>query len=269
MDYNFHAIKRNDNIIKAFTKNLNVNYINTYKDLNHITDNYPVIFRSMAQRKLVGLCKKQNRDYYYIDSGYIGNDNLSIKQWHRVVKNNMQHCCVNYNMPSKRFDNITSLHPHLKFNNWKKTGRSILVVTPSEKPCKFYGIDKNGWLEQTLRTLQKYTDRNIIIRDKMPRAQRISNPLRLQIEQEDIYSVVTYNSVAAIEAICAGIPVFTSALTAADDFCLKDLKNIESPLYADKEKVVKWQHWLAHCQYNFAELQSGVAFKMIKDFELS
>ena len=268
MNYNFYAIKYNDKITRAFAQTLKVNFVNSYRDLKENTDKLPVIFRSMAQRKLVSLCEAQGRDYYYIDTGYIGNDSLLSKRWYRVVKNNMQHACVNYNMPSTRFNNLTDSQPYLRFNGWKKQGKNILIVTPSEKPCKFYNIDKGKWLSDTIDTLKKYSDRNIIIREKEPRKNRMSRPLRVQLQQDDIYAVVTYNSIAAVEAICEGVPAFTSVHTVANDLCEKDLTKIESPLYEDNEKVEKWQHWLAYCQYKFGELQNGRAYKIIEDLEI-
>ena len=90
-----------------------------------------------------------------------------------------------------------------------------------------------------------------------------------QLSEDNIFALVTYNSIAAIEAIGFGIPAFASAPNAAHDLCSKDITNIEMPYYADKQKVEKWQHWLAYCQYSITEMQVGKAFKILQDYNLS
>ena len=263
-----YAINPNDDIIKNLEYSTRLTYINSHRYLEKCQDREPVIFRGMAKRKTVNICKEQGRDFYYIDTGYLGNIQTTKKDFHRIVKNNVQHMHVNYNMPSIRFDKLVERYRYLEFKNWKKNGKAILVVVPSEKPCKFYGVDKTLWLEQTLSLLKKYTDRPIIVREKQSRNVRADNHLYKQLVTDDIFAVVTYNSIAAVEAIGFGIPAFTAADTAANDFCSKDLSKIEEPYYADTEKIKKWQHWLAYCQYTVIELQTGRAMRIIEDYNL-
>ena len=261
-----YAINSNDEYVKLLASTRHPTYIETYKDLKDKPLAIPVIFRSMAQRKTVNLCKQQGRDYYYIDTGYL--EISRYKKWHRVVKNGVQHSNIRYNIPTDRFERLSNLKSELKFPGWKKNGRSILIVTPSEKPCKFYGIQKDEWVNTTLQTLKQYTDRSIIIRNKISRQERIKNTIYHQIQNDDIFAVVTYNSIAAIEAIGYGIPAFTTTPTAADEFCLKDFTRIENPLYEDEEKIEKWQHWLAYCQYTVDEMRNGTVFKLIEEYDL-
>lgn len=262
------ALDENDEIVKCLATPVDARFINTYKNLRNEDYSDPVIFRSMAQRKTVALCETQGRDYYYIDTGYIGNLDKR-KNWHRVVKNGMQHSKVNYDLSNDRFKFIATDKPYLPFAKWKKFGGPILIVTPSEKPCSFYGINRDEWVTNTVAQLKLYTDRPIIIRDKGLRRERIGgNSIYQQFEQDKIYAVVTYNSIAATEAIGFGIPAFTAAPGAADAFCLKDLSKIESPLYADVMQVRCWQHWLAYCQYTPREMLDGTVFKLIKEYDL-
>ena len=87
--------------------------------------------------------------------------------------------------------------------------------------------------------------------------------------REKIYAVVTYQSIAAIESVCVGVPAFTTQKTAADSVTLKDLSKIESPLYADPMQVKKWQHWLAYCQYHWKELGTGEAWRIMQRYGLT
>lgn len=262
------AIDSDDSIVKCLAEGSDAEFIPNYKSLKNIDSNIPVIFRSMTQRKTVQICESQNRDYYYIDTGYIGNLEKR-KNWHRIVKNGMQHSVPRYDLPSDRFDKITNGKDYLTFPGWKKKGSAILVVTPSDKPCLFYGINRDQWVKETLQTLKENTNRPIIIRDKGLRRERIGkNSIYHQLENDNIFAVVTYNSIAATEAIGFGIPVFTLAPNVADKFCKKDLTEIENPLYSDPEMIIKWQHWLGYCQYTPDEMLDGTAMKLIKEYDL-
>ena len=261
-----YAINKNDEYVGFLARTRNPTFIKTYKELKDKPVDIPVIFRSMAQRKTVSLCNQQNRNYYYIDTGYLGISHY--KKWHRVVKNGVQHSDIKYDMPFDRFRSLSNSKSYLKFSRWKKNGKSILLVTPSEKPCKFYGIQKEEWVNTTLQTLKQHTDRPIIIRDKDTRQERLKNTIYHQLQDDDIFAVVTYNSIAAVEAIGFGIPAFTATPTAADNFCLKDLTRIETPVYEDREKIEKWQHWLAYCQYTIEEMKNGTVFKLIEEYNL-
>lgn len=264
----YYALDKADSIVKCLTENLNIDFLDSYKSLNNISDNNPLIFRGMTQRKTVTTCEMQNRDYYYIDTGYIGNMQKR-KDWHRVVRNGMQHSRPNYNMSCDRFNKICQGKEYLKFPGWKKDGRSILLVTPSEKPCRFYGISRDTWVNNTLEQLKNYTDRPVIIRDKALRRDRVgSGSIYNQMSDDNVYAVVTYNSIAATEAIGFGIPAFTLAPNAADPFCLKDLSKIESPYYADETQVIKWQHWLGYCQYTASEMVDNTVFDLIREHNL-
>lgn len=263
------ALDSKDSIVEPLAKSVNATFIDGYKNLTNYPSESPVIFRSMAQRKTVEACERQNRPYYYIDTGYIGNMQKR-KDWHRVVPNGMQHSNINWTLPSDRFDRIAETKQYLKFPGWKKKGKHILVVTPSEKPCKFYGINRDIWVNQTIKEIKKHTDRPIIIRDKTIRRDRVGDgSIYNQLEEDDIYTVVTYNSIAATEAIGFGIPCFTLAPNAADYFCEKDLSKIETPKYDDGDKVEKWQHWIAYCQYLPKEMLDGTAFRMLREYNLS
>lgn len=264
----FLVLDNTDAILKPVAESIDAEFVPNWKDLNNYPIDMPVIFRGMAGRKIVALCEKQNRPYYYIDTGYIGNMQKR-KDWHRMVLSGMQHSDINWNMSDDRFKIISTNKEYLNFPGWKKDGRSILVVTPSEKPCKFYGINRDEFVNNTLETLAKHTDRPVIVRDKVNRRDRVGAGSIYNQLDDDIFAVVTYNSIAATEAIGYGIPCFTLAPNAADEFCEKNLASIETPMYADKDKIKKWQHWLGYCQYRPQEMTDGIAMQIIKDYNIS
>lgn len=132
----------------------------------------PIVLRGILKHKIMKKCWEDKRDFYYMDSGYLGNYKSPInpngwKWFHRIVKNDLQHNTI-IDRPSDRWEKLK-----YKIPNWKKDGKNILVVMPSEKPAKFYGIDMQQWREQVIDTIKQHTDRPIVVREKADRPTRI------------------------------------------------------------------------------------------------
>lgn len=229
----------------------------------------PLAFRSLTRRKLIYKLWKENRDFYYIDTGYIGNLGKR-KEYHRIVKNNVQHLTGIKDVPADRYLDICKIKPYMQYRGRKNlNGIPILIVTPSEKPCKFYNIDRDIWVQETIQQIKTYTDRPIIIRDKPLRRERIGEgSIYQQFKEENVWALVTYNSIAAIEALHYGIPAFTLAPNAAQFLASDDLSTIEKPFYPTEDKVFKFLHYLSYCQYTPVEMRDGTAMSIQKDFGL-
>src|SRR6056300_790899 len=105
MKTNHLAIDTEDVILASWTKGINAKYIDGFKALGDYPIDQPVSFRGMTGRKIVEACEKQGRDYYYVDTGYLGNREKR-KIYHRVVKNGMQHSKVIWDLPPDRWNNL-------------------------------------------------------------------------------------------------------------------------------------------------------------------
>jgi hypothetical protein len=238
------------------------------------TDNFvyesstdPIVLRGILKHKIMKQCWEDNRMFYYMDTGYFGNEKTASnpngwKYWHRIVKNDLQHGEI-ISRPDDRFRKFNK-----KFTPWKKSGRKILVAAPDEKPCKFYGVTKDEWVEQTVIEIKKYTDRPVEVRERAPkRIDRIANDTLQQALDNDVFALVTFNSVAAIESVFYGIPAFTLApANAASPVSLQDLSQIENPYYADQDKLYSWGCHLAYGQFHIDELKNGSAKSMLKEW---
>jgi hypothetical protein len=255
----------------CLSKNKSDEYINMFAtgaklpiyDYDNYPDNKDILIRSMGKRKLIKQCWQDNKTFYYMDSGYIGNyksksNPLGWKIWHRIVKNDVQHSKI-IDRPEDRWKRLD--YPIEK----RKQGKHILLVTPSEKPCKFYGIDKDKWISETIDQIKLHTDRPIIVRDKAPRPQRITRTIFEDLN--NCHAMVTYQSIAAIESVLYGVPAFTLAPTAADPVCDKDLSLIENPTSQDIDKLYKWACHLAYGQFHIDELKNGNAYRILKGYE--
>jgi hypothetical protein len=226
----------------------------------------PLVLRGILKHKIMKRCWNDGRDFYYVDSGYFGNQKsqsnpMGWKYWHRVVKNNLQHNEI-VNRPGDRWERFKQ-----KIEPWKKDGRSILVAAPDEKPCKFYGITKDEWVKQTVETIKQHTDRPVIVRERAPnRIDRIQNSTLKQALDNDVFALVTFNSVAATESVLYGIPAFTLAPSnAAKPVTLQDLTKIDTPYYPDTDKRYAWASHLAYGQFHVSELKDGTAYRMLQE----
>jgi hypothetical protein len=251
----------------CLSKNLSDEYVNMFAqgaklpiyDYDHNYGNGTILIRSMGKKKLIHECWNKKHTFYYMDSGYVGNYKSSSnpngwKLWHRIVKNDVQHNEI-VDRPDDRWRRLD--YPILK----RKSGTHILLVTPSEKPCKFYGIDRDTWVNETVTEIKKYTDRPILIRDKAVRQQRIIRTIFEDLK--NCHALVTYQSIAAVESVLYGIPAFTLAPTAADPVCDKDVSLIECPTHQDEHKIYKWACHLAYGQFHVDEFKDGSAYRIL------
>jgi len=259
------------------SKNGEDHYINNfargsgYRPINSDNFDYdsskdPIVLRGILKKKIIQKCWEDGRDFYYVDTGYFGNEVTSSnpngwKYWHRIVRNNLQHDQI-ITRSGDRFK-----HFNKKFMPWKKDGRKILIAAPDEKPCKFYGIDKDTWISSTIQTISTYTDRPIVVRERAKlRSDRITTNTLEEALNDDVFALVTFNSIAAVESVFHGIPVFTLAPTnAASPMGSKDLSQIENPKYPSDDERYAWGCHLAYGQFHVTEMNNGTALKMLKD----
>jgi hypothetical protein len=251
----------------CLSKNLSDEYINMFaqganlpiQDYDSDVGVNTILIRGMGKKRLIHQCWETKHPFYFMDSGYVGNYKSASnphgwKLWHRIVKNNVQHDVV-INRPDDRWRKL-----NYTIEN-RKAGTHILLVTPSEKPCKFYGIDRDTWVNNTIAEIKKHTDRPIIIRDKAVRQQRITKTIFEDLN--NCHALVTYQSIAAIESVLYGVPAFTLAPTAADPVCDKDLTLIENPTVQDKDAIYQWACHLAYGQFHIDELKNGTAYRIL------
>ena len=235
-------------------------------EFNYSDSTDPLVFRGILKKRIIKQCWEDNRDFYYMDTGYFGNEITrenpnGFKLWHRIVKNNLQHNEI-ITRPDDRWKKFgKKLHP------WKKSGRKIIIAKPDGKPCKFYDINLEEWTENVISTIKKYTDRPIEIRERAPNRidRTVSNTLKEALD-DDVFALVTYNSVAATEAVMYGIPAFTLAPSnAAIPVTSQDLSKIDTPYYPTQDKMYAWASHLAYGQFHMQELKTGNAKKLLEE----
>jgi lipopolysaccharide biosynthesis glycosyltransferase len=219
----------------------------------------PVVFRGITKSKHMRACLETGRTFYYIDTGYFGNGRKKL--YHRITKNAMQNVGPIINRPRDRLA-ATGYQPR-KF----RTGRNILVCPPSAKAMECFGLNLQEWITAVVKEIQKYTDRPIIIREKASRRERTAvDTIEMALER-DVHCLVTYNSIAATEAVLLGKPAFTLGPNAAHSVSSNDLAQLENPYIPTLDEVEEWAAHLAYAQFTEAEMTDGTAWRILTENE--
>jgi hypothetical protein len=226
------------------------------KRIRNLPVEVPAVIRGIVKKKLIHECIETGRDYYYIDSGYFGNDKR--KHYHRVTKNNMQYIGeIDPDCPRDRF--VLTGVGLKKFRG----GRNILICPPSEKAMSYWGLDLQQWLNKTVKIIATNTDRPIAIREKQPRRVRTNVETIEMALNQDVHCLVTFNSIAAVEALMHGKPVFTMGPNAAQPLSNTDLSQIDSPRIPTMDEVHNLCCNLAYQQFTLREMRDGTAWRML------
>lgn len=218
----------------------------------------PILFRGILKFKNMEKCRELKRDFFYIDTGYFGNE-VKRKIYHRIVKNNLQNIGQVINRPKDRLRQTKI--KLMKF----KPGKSILLCPPSEKVMKCFNLNLDDWIKETIKTIQTYSDRPIILRKKQERSVRMTTDTIQMALAADIHCLVTFNSIAATEALILGKPAFTLGPNAAQSLCLSDLSQIDKPFIPTLDEVENWAAHLAYCQFTEQEMKNGLAWEILNE----
>jgi hypothetical protein len=217
----------------------------------------PVCIRGMKFQSAVRNCWESQRTFYYIDNGYFGN--IRSKSWFRIIVDHVHDLGP---VKQRNRDRLDRLDVVLK----KFTaGGKILLAPPSVKSFGLWHMDQAQWIEQTVAEIKRYTDRPIVIREKRPRADRLKEDTMEQALADNIHCLVTYNSVAACEAVMLGKPAITLGPNAAGVLCSQSLSEIENPRVPSLDEREMWLRHLSYCQFNFEEMSDGTAWRILND----
>jgi hypothetical protein len=243
-----------DNILQNFVLGAG-GQISTWDKIQDLKT--PIVLRGITKRKQMAACREQGRDFFYIDTGYFGNGRKKL--FHRITRNNMQNLGPTIQRPTDRLE-ATGWSPR-KF----RPGSKILLCPPSAKVMVFYDLDLEKWIEETVNTIKQYTDREIVIRLKKGRAERVSTDTMEMALAQDIHCLVTFNSIAATESLLLGKPAFTLGPNAAQNLCYHDLSKIETPYYPNIDELVGWAAHLSYAQFTEQEMRDGFAWKILNE----
>jgi hypothetical protein len=215
------------------------------------SDVLPVVGCSPELTGLIAKWRQARRQWCYWDRGYARRvfatwlprgDAGGYYRWHL---NGFQLQAVR-DVPGDRWKALkTEVTP------WQKGGNHIVVAMPTATYSRFHGLE--NWTEKTIAALKTLTDRKIITRDK-------EDKRSLQDDLRGAHALVAHGSIAAVEAVVCGCPVYVCPDSAAALVGQTDLAKIETPIYPDRQP---WLNSLAYSQFNEAELTDGTLWRML------
>ena len=221
-------------------------------------DVIPIVGCSPFLRPWYDKWRATRRNFIYWDRGYLrrvfatwlpkGSDMGIPGGYYRWHLNSFQMKTV-ADVPDDRWQSL-KLNGSVK--PWTKGGAHIVIADTLPDYWNLF-CDPN-WCRNTLAFLKTQTDRRIIVRDK-------ESKVPLEKELKGAHCLVAHGSIAAVESVVMGCPVFVSDISAARFMGQTDFTKIETPVYPDRDK---WLHSLAYCQFNENELVDGTLWRLIR-----
>ena len=283
---------RHDPYIVSMSIGTNGIYMNDEK-LDLENDDRPCIFRGLGKSPHIHKCIEKNIPFMYIDTGYFGNGKKKL--YHRIALNNLQtlnHRSIDsvkklltsgIGVPEtrayfKRADDI--FNSGQAFEKWYKTGdiqhldtvplenvergEKILVVPPSQKVFNHFGGEAIEWTNKLIENIKKVTDRPIEIREKVGRSERQNFSLQDQLRTGEYHCIVTFNSIASVEAVTVGVPAIVLGPNAGSYLSETKLENIDTPFFPDKKQIIEHMFYLSCCQFTAEQMQSIITKRTIE-----
>jgi hypothetical protein len=213
----------------------------------------PIIGCQPESTALIAKWRASKRQWIYWDRGYVRRvfaaslprgENGGYYRWH----------CNSFQLQKIRDvpeDRWTSMRTDVL--PWKRGGRHIVIAAPSRTYARFHRIE--SWIADTIDALARVTDRQLVIRDK----EHVRNR-PLQRDLEGAHALVTHGSIAAVEAVICGCPVFVHPDSAAALVGQTDLSKIEKPMFPEREQ---WLRSLAYSQFSEPELVDGTLWRLM------
>ena len=205
-------------------------------------------------------CTAHGLAFYNTDSAYFG-DSSKHKTLFRLSRNSYQNLRPIVDRPLdrlQRFSVDTTVIPQ---------GDSIVLVPPDDKTCHALSLGSQAaWIQTTCDLIAQVSSRQIRVRYRPThRCDRLIYNSFVDYLREDAFCVVGYSSVALVEAARHGIPVVALGESAVSSLYGRGLDRVEDLQPADRDHLTAWLAHLSYSQFSRAELQSGMAWEIVRD----
>lgn len=230
-----------------------------YAAINRLSDEIiPIVGCTPQFRGYIDDWSKRGRKWIYWDRGYLRRVFATwlpkgsaigltggFYRWH-INRPQMGEI---YKVPDDRW-RFLRLDDQIK--PWNRDGDHIVIA--DTLPDYWNLFSDPQWTKRTVDFLKTYTKRPIFIRDKESKTD-------LKDDLKNAHCLVAHGSIAAVESVVMGCPVFVEKLSAAALMGQTDFSRIESPIYPDRQA---WLNSLAYCQFHEAELVDGTLWRLIR-----
>ena len=199
---------------------------------------------------------KKSKNFYYIDHGYLDASSRSFSQGATIIKNYDGYFRVVHNdyigFSLKNYDNKRLERLKIDFKPKKQNGEYIILSPPTHNNLYDSFItdffELNNWVEETINTIKKYSDRKILIHNK-------SSPVPLDLLLEKAWAFVSFQSTAGFKAMLKGVPAY---------FTYKSLRHINKLEEIESGKIKQdIFKALSYNQWTIKEFDTGEAWEHI------
>jgi hypothetical protein len=97
------------------------------------------------------------------------------------------------------------------------------------------------------------------------RSERVTTKTISAALKDDIHCLVTFNSIAATEALLEGKPAITLGPNSAQMICETDLSKIDKPKIPTKDEIVAYVAHLSYAQFTQEEMINGYAWQILQE----
>jgi hypothetical protein len=214
-----------------------------------------------TERKIYD-CRRLGLNYYYFDhayffSGHKPHEHTNFRGY-RITKNGeAQTKILKLTLPdTHRIQKYKQPHlkEHIKFTDGVP-GNKIVIIPPTEAVARFYKFDVNNWIDDKIKEVRKYTDKQFIIRLKTS-----THPLEEDLQKA--FAVVTYQSTVGIKSVMRGIRTICDDVSMCKPVSIK-IENIEKDYIRDRDKEQAWIDSLLASQFTMQEITNGIAKQAI------
>jgi len=248
-----------DPLLKDFAYAANARYVNYEKSVaSHEMTNWFFNYEQWLIRRedisvfgilrgtghLIKAAEANDIDYYFWDHGYFGAEPNSTKGRYRCIKNGRH---------IRKIEDCQPRHSIPAIKPRYKDGSKILICPSVAETSSFYMSDFNGWLKTLIETLQEYTDRDIVVRQK-------GSSESLEEQLKDTHCMITTQSTVMIDALVNGIPCIQSSYGPGVEVCSTDISTVENPYYPDQDLIYKWLCTMDNYSFNSEEIKNGYAW---------
>ena len=179
---------------------------------------------------------RAKRDFLYFDNPYFMRENKSLRFRLTVGASHLTHL-----LPEQpgRVVQTPELMP------WREGRRRwrIVVIPPSPTQLQVYGC--TSWLQQTLARIKMVTRREVFVKEQ--KYASFNDAIA------DAWAVVTYGSVAGVEAAVAGVPVFAGPICPTLPISAGEIEDVENPQRSDRRE---WLRSLGYACWHMNELET-------------
>tara|TARA_R110000782_G_scaffold237173_1_gene323274 strand:+ start:887 stop:1663 length:777 start_codon:yes stop_codon:yes gene_type:complete len=149
------------------------------------------------------ISKDPSINFFHLDNGYIGNHRHKTPEYYRISYNSLQNTTVRP-IPGKSRAWKLEIDESL-WQPWNNEGEYNLLVMPNDSNIfKYLGQDYDTWRRDTIKHYDSLPEKLIIREKEGKRRQRFQEILPMMLRAK---KVITYHSMAVVEALCLGKPI--------------------------------------------------------------